>query len=45
LDSGQDAYIRVPSAVVLVLAVAEWVWVGVIFAVVALGVIALARRA
>jgi hypothetical protein len=29
----------------LVLAVAEWVWVGVIFAVVALGVIALARRA
>jgi hypothetical protein len=29
----------------LVFAVAEWVWVGVIFAVVALGVIALARRA
>jgi hypothetical protein len=29
----------------LVLAVAEWVWVGVIFAVVAVGVIALARRA
>jgi hypothetical protein len=43
--SGQDAYIRVPSAVVFVLAVADWVWVGVIFAVVALGVIALARRA
>jgi hypothetical protein len=30
---------------VLLLAVAEWVWVGVIFAVVAVGVVALARRA
>jgi hypothetical protein len=30
---------------VFLLAVAEWVWVGVIFAVVALGVVALARRA
>jgi hypothetical protein len=43
--SGQDANRCVPSSVVLVLAVAEWVWVGVIFAAVALGVIALARRA
>jgi hypothetical protein len=30
---------------VVVLAVAQWVWIGVIFAVVTLGVIALARRA
>jgi hypothetical protein len=30
---------------VLLLAVAEWVWIGVIFAVVAVGVFALARRA
>jgi hypothetical protein len=30
---------------VVVLAVAQWVWIGLIFAVVAFGVVALARRA
>ena len=29
----------------VVLAVAQWVWIGLIFAVVAVGVVALARRA
>jgi len=30
---------------VVVIALAQWVWIGLIFALVALGVVALARRA
>jgi hypothetical protein len=30
---------------VVVIALAQWLWIGLIFAVVALGVVALARRA
>ena len=41
----QEADIPVVSRAVIVLAVAQWVWIGLIFAVVALGVVALARRA
>ena len=44
-SSSQEADIRVGSIDVVVLAVAQWVWFGVIFAVVAVGVVALARRA
>jgi hypothetical protein len=44
-SSSQDADIPVVSRDVVVLAVAQWVWIGLIFAVVALGVVALARRA
>jgi hypothetical protein len=43
--SSQEANIPVASRDVVVLAVAQWVWIGLIFAVVALGVVALARRA
>jgi hypothetical protein len=42
---GQEADIHVGSRDVVVLAVAQWVWIGLIFAVVALGVVVLARRA
>jgi len=41
----QQGDIPVGSRAVVVLAVAQWVWIGLIFAVVALGVVALARRA
>jgi hypothetical protein len=44
-SSSQEADIRVVSRDVVVLAVAQWVWIGLIFGVVALGVVALARRA
>jgi hypothetical protein len=44
-SSSQEADISVVSRDVVVLAVAQWVWIGLIFAVVALGVVALARRA
>jgi hypothetical protein len=44
-SSSQEGDISVVSRDVLVLAVAQWVWIGLIFAVVALGVVALARRA
>jgi hypothetical protein len=44
-SSSQQADISVGSTDVVVLAVAQWVWIGLIFAVVALGVVALARRA
>jgi hypothetical protein len=44
-SSSQNADISLPSSDVVVLAVAQWVWIGLIFAVVALGVVALARRA
>ena len=43
--SSQEADIPVVSREVVVLAVAQWVWIGLIFAVVAVGVVALARRA
>ena len=43
--SSQEGDIHVASRDVVVLAVAQWVWIGLIFAVVALGVVALARRA
>jgi hypothetical protein len=43
--SSQEPDISIASRDVVVLAVAQWVWFGVIFAVVALGVFALARRA
>jgi hypothetical protein len=43
--SSQEADIHVVSRDVVVFAVAQWVWIGLIFAVVALGVVALARRA
>jgi hypothetical protein len=43
--SSQEADITVGSPAVVVLAVAQWVWIGLIFAVVAVGVVALARRA
>ena len=44
-SSSQDADKSVGSRDVIVLAVAQWVWIGLIFAVVAVGVVALARRA
>jgi hypothetical protein len=44
-SSSQDADISVGCRDVVVLAVAQWVWIGLIFAVVAVGVVALARRA
>jgi hypothetical protein len=44
-SSSQEGDIPVGSADVVVFAVAQWVWIGVIFAVVAVGVVALARRA
>jgi hypothetical protein len=44
-SSSQEADIPVGSPDVVVLAVAQWVWIGLIFAVVAVGVVALARRA
>ena len=43
--SSQEADIPVGSREVVVLAVAQWVWIGLIFAVVAVGVVVLARRA
>jgi hypothetical protein len=43
--SSQEGDIHVGSRDVVVFAVAQWVWIGLIFAVVALGVVALARRA
>lgn len=42
---GQQGDIPVVSCGVVVLAVAQWVWISLIFAVVAFGVVALARRA
>ena len=44
-SSSQQDDIPVVSRDVVVLAVAQWVWIGLIFAVVAFGVVALARRA
>jgi hypothetical protein len=44
-SSSQEGDRSVGSGDVVVLAVAQWVWIGLIFAVVALGVFALARRA
>ena len=44
-SSSQEGDIPVVSRHVVVLAVAQWVWIGLIFVVVALGVVALARRA
>ena len=43
--SSQEADISIGSREVVVLAVAQWVWIGLIFAVVAVGVVVLARRA
>ena len=44
-SSSQHDDISIASHDVLILAVAQWVWIGLIFAAVAVGVIALARRA
>ncbi len=42
--SSQEVNIAISSRDVVVLAVAQWVWIGLIFAVVAVGVVALARH-